>query len=108
MGSNYEVDGFIIAVPAAILALFVAGLMVSTILYSSFKTIDFKGRVSFLTIVLAVFLISAVALEPAEMLFAIFFFYIISGPLLTLWQVRKMKKQRSMSALRQVGRKSSE
>jgi hypothetical protein len=82
-----------------------AGLMVSTIRYSSFKTLDFKGRVPFLTIVLAVFLIAAVALEPAEMLFAIFFIYLISGPIMTLWQLRQMRKKRSQSTLRQVGRK---
>ena len=107
MGSNYEVDGYIVAIPAAILTIFVAGLMMSTIRYSSFKTIDFKGRVPFVTIVLAVFLITAVALEPAEMLFALFFFYLISGPILTLWHLRKMKKMRSKSTLRQVGRKST-
>lgn len=107
MGSNFEVDGFIVSIPAGILTIFVAGLMVSTIRYSSFKTIDFKGRVPFLTIVLAVFLIAAVALEPAEMLFAIFFIYLISGPIQTLWLLRKMRKQRS-STLRQVGRKPTQ
>lgn len=106
MGSNYEVDGFVVSIPVGVLTIFIAGLMVSTIRYSSFKTIDFKGRVPFLTIVLAVFLIAAVALEPAEMLFAIFFIYLVSGPIHTLWHLRKMRKQRS-SALRQVGRKSA-
>ncbi len=61
MGSNYEVDGFIISAPMAVLTVIVAGLMVSSIRYSSFKTIDFKGRVPFITIVLTVFLIAAVA-----------------------------------------------
>lgn len=107
MGSNYEVDGFIVSIPAGVLTIFVAGLMVSTIRYSSFKTLDFKGRVPFLTVVLAVFLIAAVALEPAEMLFAVFFIYLISGPIMTLWQLRQMRKKRSQSALRQVGRKST-
>lgn len=106
MGSNYEVDGFVISIPAGVLTLFIAGLMVSTIRYSSFKNIDFKGRVPFLTIVLAVFIIAAIALEPAEMLFAIFFVYVISGPILTLWHLRKVRKKRSQSTLRQVGRKS--
>ncbi len=108
MGSNYEVDGFIVSVPAGVLTVLVAGLMVSTIRYSSFKTIDFKGRVPFFTIVLAVFIITAVALEPAEMLFAVFFIYMISGPVLTLWQLRKRRQQRSKSAFRQVGRKPAE
>lgn len=107
MGANYEMEGFMVAAPAGILTIFVAGLMVSTIRYSSFKTIDFKGKVPFFTIVLAAFLITAIAYEPAEMLFVIFFVYVISGPIMTLWQLRKMRKQRK-STLRQVGRKSAE
>lgn len=108
LGSIYEVDGFIVSVPAAVLTVVVAGLMVSTLRYSSFKTIDFKGRVPFFTIVLAVFIITAIALEPAEMLFGVFFIYMISGPILTLWNLRKVRKQRHKSALRQVGRKPTE
>lgn len=107
MGANYEVDGFVISMPAALLTVFVAGLMVSTIRYSSFKTIDFKGRVPFFTVVLAVFVITAIALEPAQMLFMVFSIYVLSGPVLTLWQLRKVRQQRS-STLRQVGRKSAE
>lgn len=108
MGANYEVDGFVVSIPIAVLTLIVAGLMVSSIRYSSFKTIDFKGRVPFFTVVLAVFLITAIALEPAEMLFAVFFIYVVSGPILTLWHLRKMRRQRLKSTLRQVGRKSAE
>jgi CDP-diacylglycerol--serine O-phosphatidyltransferase len=107
MGSNYEVDGYIVSIPAGVLTFIVACLMISTIRYSSFKTIDFKGRVPFITIVLAVFLLVAIALEPAEVLFAVFFIYLCSGPVLTLWHLRKIRRQRSNSTLRQVGRKSA-
>ncbi|EKD70161.1 MAG: CDP-diacylglycerol-serine O-phosphatidyltransferase [uncultured bacterium] len=96
MGSNYEVDGGVLMLPVAVLTIFVAGLMVSTIRYSSFKNIDFKGKVPFITVVVAVFIITAVALEPAEMLFGIFFIYVISGPAITLWQLRKVRKQRKL------------
>lgn len=94
MGSSYEIIGTTIAIPLAGLAIVVAGLMVSTIRYTSFKSIDFKGKVPFITVVVAVFVIAAIALEPPEMLFGLFFLYIISGPILTLWQLRKMRKQR--------------
>lgn len=105
LGANYEVDGFIISAPIAVLTIIVAGLMVSTIRYSSFKNIDFKGRVPFITIVLTVFIIAGIAYEPAEVLFAIFFIYLVSGPISTLWYLRQARKQRSKSAFRQVGRK---
>lgn len=96
LGSTYNLDGAAIAVPVALLTFLIAGLMVSTIRYSSFKTIDFKGRVPFLTIVIAVFILAGIALEPPEALFGVFFLYIASGPMVTLWQLRKMRKQRIM------------
>jgi CDP-diacylglycerol---serine O-phosphatidyltransferase len=94
LGSSYEINGTILAIPIAVMTIIVAALMVSTIRYSSFKSVDFKGRVPFFTVVLAVFIIAGVALEPPEVLFGVFMIYIISGPILTLWQLRKVKKQR--------------
>ncbi|MBX3709216.1 MAG: CDP-diacylglycerol--serine O-phosphatidyltransferase [Gammaproteobacteria bacterium] len=94
MGSVYGIDGTTIAVPLAMLSIVLAALMVSTIRYSSFKSIDFKGKVPFYTVVLMVCIITAIALEPAEMLFALFMTYTCLGPIVTLWQVRKMRKQR--------------
>lgn len=94
MGANYDVNGFYIAIPAAVMAVFLGALMVSTIRYSSFKSVDFKGPVPFFTVVLAMFLLAALSLYPPEVLFVTFFIYALSGPVLTLWQLRKMKKQR--------------
>lgn len=94
LGASYDVEGMYVAIPVAMMTIFVAALMVSTIRYSSFKSIDFKGRVPFFTIVLTVLLIAAISLYPPEMLFGIFFIYVVSGPIMTLWQLRKMKKQR--------------
>lgn len=86
IGSSYQINGLTIAVPLAIFTVLIAASMVSTIRYSSFKSVDFKGRVPFVTVVIAVFLIAAIALEPSTMLFGLFFVYFISGPLLTLWR----------------------
>lgn len=94
LGSTYNVGGPILSIPVAILTVMVAVLMVSTIRYSSFKKVDFKGRVPFITVVLAVFIIAAIACQPPEVLFTLFFLYILSGPVMTLWQVRKMRKHR--------------
>lgn len=94
IGSNYEVDGSSLAIPVACLTLLAGAAMVSSIRYTSFKSVDFKGKVPFVTIVLAMFIIAAVALEPSETLFTVFFLYLISGPVVTLWQVYKLKKHR--------------
>ena len=97
MGSNYEIAGAAIAMPLAILTILTAGLMVSTIRYASFKSIDFKGKVPFITVVIIVCILTAIAVEPSVMLFALFFIYLASGPIITLWQLRKMRKQRKQS-----------
>ncbi len=94
IGASYELVGTMLAVPLAVLTIVVGSLMVSTIRYSSFKSIDFKGRVPFFTIVLTVFILTAIALEPAEILFAIFFSFAASGPILTLWHIKKMRRER--------------
>jgi|SRR5579885_860558 CDP-diacylglycerol--serine O-phosphatidyltransferase len=96
MGAGYEITGATIAVPLGLLAVLLAALMVSAVRYSSFKSVDFKGKVPFFTVVVAVFIIAAIALEPPEMLFGLLVCYIVSGPLLTLWQLRKMRRQRQL------------
>lgn len=94
MASNNDFEGATLVMPIAILSICVAALMVSNIRYSSFKEVDFKGKVPFFAIVVAVFIITAVALQPAEMLAAIFAIYVGSGPVVTLWQKHKMRKFR--------------
>lgn len=99
MGALYHLEGAHLAMILAPLAVLMAALMVSTIRYSSFKSIDFKGKVPFFTIVIAVFIIAAIALDPPEMLLTLFFLYLISGPFLTLWQLRKVKKLRMLDSV---------
>lgn len=94
MGSSLGIAGDSIAIPLALMTILIASLMVSTIRYSSFKSVDFKGRVPFMTIVFTVFLLTMIALEPPGMLFALFFAYVLSGPALTLWQLHKVRKER--------------
>lgn len=96
LGSNYEIELAVFDVVIALLTITLAALMVSTIRYVSFKAIDFKGKVPFLKIVIIVFVLVGIALEPAAILFLVFLLYICSGPILTLWQLRKMRKQRKL------------
>lgn len=94
LGSALELQGFLLAIPVAMLTVLMAALMVSTIRYHSFKKIDWKRRVSFFVIVLLVLLIAAVAIEPPPILFIIFVSFAFSGPIITLWQKRKIRKAR--------------
>lgn len=94
MGVGYGLEGKIVALLLGLLSVLLAALMVSAVRYSSFKSIDFRGRVPFITVVVAVFILAAIAWEPAEILFTVFMLYILSGPVMTLWQLRKMRRQR--------------
>lgn len=92
LGSLYADNGQQIALPVSFITVIVAILMVSTCRYYVFKKIDFKGKVPFFTVVSAVFLITAVALDPAKILFPLFLSYVFSGPILTFLQIRKMRR----------------
>lgn len=91
LGFSYDVEGIYVAIPAAILTVLVGAFMVSTIRYHSFKKIDFKGKVPFFAVVAIVLILVGIAIDPPQVLFGILFLYVFSGPVLTLWQVRKIR-----------------
>lgn len=105
LGGIYHVTGMFIVVPAAILTFFVAACMVSRIRYYSFKKIDFKGRVPFFVAVIVVVIIAAIALDPPQMLCGIFLGYLFSGPVVTLWQLRKARRRHRQILERREKRK---
>jgi len=94
VGYKYEVTGMVIAIPVAALTLFIGALMVSTVRFNSFKQVDLKGRMPFWKAVAIVLLLAAVAIDPPQVLFAIFLSYAFSGPVLTLWTLRKMRRNK--------------
>ena len=78
----------------AILTVSVAVLMVSNIRYHSFKSLDLKGRIPFLAVLLIVLGFVGISLDPPEVLFLIFFCYGFWGPIYTLWSLRKTRLSR--------------
>lgn len=87
-----------ISVLTAILAIIVAILMVSNLRYYSFKEVDFKGKVPFLYILFMIISFVAIAVNPALVLFAASAVYALSGPMLTLISLHKVRKQRRNTA----------
>ncbi len=69
-------------------------LMVSNIRYHSFKGIDFRSKIPFVGMVAIVMIIAVIFSEPPVVLFGIFLLYAISGPVLTLYELRKRQKER--------------
>jgi CDP-diacylglycerol--serine O-phosphatidyltransferase len=69
-------------------------LMVSNIRYQSFKQLDLKGRVPFVTILLVVLIFVLVSSDPPLVLFALSVIYALSGPVLTLVSIRRRRAAR--------------
>lgn len=87
----------------ALVTTFLAGiLMVSNVRYHSFKGVNWRSKVPFVTILMFVFLLVFVSADPALVLFIIFFGYVLSGPVLTLIQLRQRRAKRA--SLKQQGK----
>ncbi|ULQ46096.1 CDP-diacylglycerol--serine O-phosphatidyltransferase [Flagellatimonas centrodinii] len=79
-------DGATLLVPATVLTVVIALLMVSNFRYSSFKQIKLAERVPFFKLLVAVGLIVLVATNPPLVLFLTFFGYALSAPLAAAWR----------------------
>ncbi len=95
LGVDYGLDSSTAGVPAAILTTVVGLLMVSNFRYHSFKEIDFHGKVPFIVLVVVVVVLAIIQTHPPTVLFLLFLAYAVSGPTLTLIQLRRRREQRS-------------
>jgi len=75
------VPGKEISILALLVTVAAGVLMVSNIRYRSFKDLDLRGRVPFMTILAVPLLFVLVFLDPPQVLFLIFLGYGLSGPL---------------------------
>ena len=69
-------------------------LMVSNIRYHSFKQLDLRGKVPFVTVLVIVLVFVFIASEPSTILFLIAATYALSGPVITLLTIRKHRASR--------------
>lgn len=90
---EYGISAEHIRIFAAFSMIALAALMVSTFSYSSFKSIDFKGRVPFMMTILVVLSLGMVAIAPPQTLWVVFSIYILTGPLLALSRFRKKRRE---------------
>lgn len=91
LGSEYAIPGTAISILVGSITVITALLMVSNIRYHSFKNIDLKGKVPFVAILVMVLIFVGISLDPPKILFLLTFGYGLSGPVLTLWNLRKTK-----------------
>jgi CDP-diacylglycerol--serine O-phosphatidyltransferase len=78
-------DGHEVLLPACLLTLGSALLMVSSIRYNSFKKVNWSGPVRFVTFAAVIGLLALVTVDPPRILFFIFFGYALSGPVMAVW-----------------------
>nr|WP_082708981.1 CDP-diacylglycerol--serine O-phosphatidyltransferase [Marinobacterium profundum] len=87
--SEFEVEPGPLAYVVAAFVACCGLLMVSNVLYYSFKDVDFKGKVPFMILAGIVLVIGVISISPATFLWLLFLLYLLSGPLLWLWRKRK-------------------
>lgn len=68
-----------------------AFLMVSSIKYSSFKKAELFRSMNFNVLVAAILVIIFIAAQPSITLFSIGLLYVASGPLMTVWRLKRPK-----------------
>jgi CDP-diacylglycerol--serine O-phosphatidyltransferase len=83
-------DDLFVIIPASLLTLGAAVLMVSNIRYNSFKKIKLTQRIRFLPFVAVLGVLWLVVViagkKPPQILFLLFFCYALSGPVVALWR----------------------
>ncbi|KAA3627781.1 MAG: CDP-diacylglycerol--serine O-phosphatidyltransferase [Proteobacteria bacterium] len=94
VGAEYEIVGHDIGIGVLVLAILIGLLMVSNIRYHSFKELDLKGKVPFVAAVVIILVFAVIFMQPPEVLFSVALVYAISGPVLTLVQLRRRREER--------------
>lgn len=89
----YGISGLDVMFPAMILTLAAGLLMVSRFSYYSFKDVDLKKRVPFISVLIILLIFVLLSIETPTALFIVFFLYMISGPVIGLFRgIRKRRK----------------
>ncbi|MFQ5757526.1 MAG: CDP-diacylglycerol--serine O-phosphatidyltransferase [Acidiferrobacterales bacterium] len=83
---SYGVPGKEISILALLVTVLAGVLMVSNIRYRSFKDLNLKGRVPFVTVLAVPLLFVLVFLDPPQVLFMFFLAYAASGPAVAAWK----------------------
>jgi CDP-diacylglycerol--serine O-phosphatidyltransferase len=91
MFHDMDIPGKSVQIPALIMIVSAGLLMVSNVKYNSFKDFDFKNKVPHLAILVVILVLALIAIDPAKVLFAVFFVYALSGPVNCLRSFRKKK-----------------
>lgn len=84
---SHQMSAATLRVPALLLTLLAAGLMVSEFRFYSFKKVPWIQRVPFVALLLLLGLLTALVISPPHVLFGFFLLYALSAPLSWLWRL---------------------
>ena len=90
---SYGILGEDVVYPALVLTIAAGILMVSRFPYYSFKDLDLRERVPFVSLLAVVLIFVFLSMETATVLFSFFFLYMLSGPIVSLfrWNRKRMR-----------------
>ena len=95
---TYDISGQEAAYPALLLTITAGGLMVSKFSYYSFKDLDLRKKVPFVAVLIIMLIFVFLSLEQATVLFLIFFLYMLSGPVISLFRWNRKRLRISTDA----------
>ncbi|VAW63168.1 CDP-diacylglycerol--serine O-phosphatidyltransferase [hydrothermal vent metagenome] len=90
VGVESGIVGAEIAKYTVLLVISLGLLMVSNVLYYSFKDVHFKGKAPFFSILIVVLVLALAALDTSKAVLVVFGLYTLSGPVFSLF--RKLRK----------------
>lgn len=82
-----------VSILVALATICIGLLMVSNVSYTSFKGVNFRGRVPFAVMLVALLIFTVVIIDPPTVLLAMACLYCISGP--AMWIFRLVKSKRA-------------
>lgn len=92
---KFDLSGLDVQFITPVIAVVAGLLMVSNVRYFSFKSWPTSDRVPFIWIPAALLIFVALAVDTARVLFGIAALYVLSGPIMTLWGLRRWREQRA-------------
>ncbi|MGY0398919.1 MAG: CDP-diacylglycerol--serine O-phosphatidyltransferase [Ostreibacterium sp.] len=90
-GDENGIVGSNIVVLSMLMTLFIGIMMVAPIKYFSFKKINIKGKIPFIGALGLVLVLAIISINPATILWVIFFTYAVHGPIRKIFQLIKAK-----------------
>lgn len=92
---SYDIEGVDVTYAALLLTVAAGALMVSRFSYYSFKDLDLRERVPFVTLLVVVLIFVFLSIETATVLFSCFFLYMLSGPVISLFRWNRKRSRLS-------------